>query len=257
MGHRLPNIATTPIRRSVPDRGQPVGDPRQRYGDNGGVTAEHYFTASPTAAARPTEIEFQVGGREFRLRASGGVFSADRLDPGTGVLLRRAVRPGRASRGHLLDLGCGYGPIACVLATGAPKMTVHAVDVNERALELTRANVAELGLAGRVVVSGPDEVPADVVFAQIWSNPPIRVGKAELHAILDRWLPRLDPVGGEAWLVVAKNLGSDSLARWLVERGWAVVRHISEDGYRVLHITAGITAGNNSGDAGAPGPENV
>jgi len=216
------------------------------------VTAEHYFTASPQASARPTEVEFAVAGREFRLRAAGGVFSADRLDPGTAVLLRRAVLPGRTTRGHLLDLGCGYGPIACVLATVAPRATVHAVDVNTRALELTRANAVELGLVGRIAVADPDQVPAELVFAQIWSNPPIRVGKAELHAILDRWLPRLDPVDGVAWLVVAKNLGSDSLARWLTERGWSVVRHTSENGYRVLRVSA-----NNSGDGAAAGPENV
>jgi 16S rRNA (guanine1207-N2)-methyltransferase len=216
------------------------------------MTAEHYFTASPQGSARPTEIEFAVAGRDFRLRAAGGVFSADRLDPGTGVLLRRAVLPGRGNRGHLLDLGCGYGPIACVLATVAPRATVHAVDVNTRALELTRANAAALGLADRVLVASPDEVPADLVFAQIWSNPPIRVGKAELHAILDRWLPRLDPVHGVAWLVVAKNLGSDSLAQWLGGRGWSVVRHTSEQGYRVLRIT-----GNNSGDGAGAAPENV
>ncbi len=202
------------------------------------MSAEHYFTASPQAAARATAVEVVVAGLELRLHASGGVFSADRLDPGTAVLLRKADLPGPTQRGALLDLGCGYGPITCVLASLAPAATVYAVDVNTRALELTRTNAAELGLAGQVVIAEPDAVPAEVRFAEIWSNPPIRIGKAELHELLRRWLPRLAPTG-VAWLVVARHLGGDSLADWLRGEGWTVDRHASQQGFRVLRITAG------------------
>jgi 16S rRNA (guanine1207-N2)-methyltransferase len=221
------------------------------------VTGEHYFTASPQAAARSAEIDFEVAGRNYRLRAPRGVFSASRLDPGTSVLLTRAVLPGARTKGALLDLGCGYGPIACVLATSAPQATVYAVDVNERAVEATRANAEQLGLSGRIVASDPDGVPASVPFAQIWSNPPIRVGKTALHAMLDRWLPRLDR-SGTAWLVVSKNLGGDSLARWLRERGWAVERHTSQMGFRVLRVSYAQdgVADENSGDGPVVAPEN-
>jgi 16S rRNA G1207 methylase RsmC len=196
--------------------------------------ADHYFTASPAAPARPALVKFLVEGREFRLRAAGGVFSAARLDPGTAVLLRKAPLPGPSTEGALLDLGCGYGPIACVLATFAPRTTVYAVDVNRRALELTRANAHQLGVDVRACE--PDEVPADVRFAQIWSNPPIRIGKPALHALLRQWLPRLAP-GGVAWLVVARHLGGDSLAAWLGDEGYGVVRHASQQGFRVLRVT--------------------
>jgi 16S rRNA (guanine1207-N2)-methyltransferase len=164
------------------------------------------------------------------------VFSADRLDPGTAVLLRKAVLPPPDLTGNLLDLGCGYGPIACVLATVAPRATVWAVDVNVRARELATANAAALGAADRVRVAAPDQVPAEPRFAQIWSNPPVRVGKAELHAMLRQWLPRLRP-DGVAWLVVARHLGGDSLQQWLIGQGWAATRHASQKGYRVLRIT--------------------
>jgi 16S rRNA G1207 methylase RsmC len=147
-------------------------------------------------------------------------------------LLRKAPIPGAETRGALLDLGCGYGPIACVLAASAPRATVYAVDVNARALELARLNGAEYG----VIAARPDEVPADVRFREIWSNPPIRVGKAELHGLLARWLPRMEP-GGRAWLVVAKHLGSDSLADWLREQGWRVDKQASQQGFRVLRVT--------------------
>jgi 16S rRNA G1207 methylase RsmC len=200
------------------------------------VTGEHYFTAEPGAAARDREISFSAGGHEFTLAASSGVFSAGRLDPGTAVLLRKAPLPDARTEGVLLDLGCGYGPITAVLATVAPLAQVVAVDVNERARELARRNAAALDLDSRVRVTAPDEVEEGLLFDQIWSNPPIRIGKAELHNLLLRWLPRLKP-DGFAWLVVSKNLGGDSLAEWLAAQDYGVDRHASQKGFRILRVT--------------------
>ena len=199
-----------------------------------GGPSDHYFTETPQTPERESVVEFTVAGQRLRLHASSGVFSGNRLDPGTAVLLRKAPLP--TTEGDYLDLGTGYGPIACALATTAPDARVYAVDVNTRALDLTRRNVAELGLADRVTACGPDEVPEDLTFHQIWSNPPIRIGKAALHALLQRWLPRLRP-DGVAWLVVARNLGSDSLQQWLIGQGWQVRRHASQKGYRVFAVS--------------------
>jgi 16S rRNA G1207 methylase RsmC len=212
------------------------------------VSADHYFSAQPQTPAKSTEVVFDVAGRTFTMTGSSGVFSASRLDPGTGVLLRKAPLPGPAARGPMLDLGCGYGPIACVLATAAPAATVYAVDVNDRALDLVRTNARALSIDDRVVVSTPDDVPAEVSFAEIWSNPPIRVGKDALHDLLNRWLPRLRP-DGTAWLVVARHKGADSLAEWLQAGGWQVHRHASQQGFRVLRVSHLTT--DNSGDADA------
>jgi 16S rRNA (guanine1207-N2)-methyltransferase len=203
------------------------------------VTAEHYFTAEPSAPAQRSEIEFSVGGRDYRLAVASGVFSAGRLDPGTAVLLKKGDLPTAATTGVFLDLGCGYGPIAAVLAAEAPQALVYAIDVNSRARELTAANAESLGLAERIRVAAPDEVPADVTFDQIWSNPPTHVGKAELHAVLDRWLPCLAP-DGVAWLVINRHLGGDSLHAWLSDRDWVVERTASQKGYRVLRVTRKI-----------------
>ena len=219
--------------------GRPAPPPTVAVRENAGVTADHYFSAEPGAPRRRRDVAFTVDGREYPLHADGGVFSAGRLDPGTAVLLRKAELPTTGTTGALLDLGCGYGPIACVLATVAPGSTVYAVDVNARARELTAENAVALGIADRVRVAAPDDVPQDVLFAQVWSNPPIRVGKEELHAMLDRWLPRLAP-DGLGWLVVARHLGGDSLQAWLVERGWRVDRYASQKGYRVLRVTRKI-----------------
>jgi 16S rRNA (guanine1207-N2)-methyltransferase len=213
----------------------PAERPRVYRRQTGAVTADHYFSADPAAPEERSEIAFSVAGRDYRLTVANGVFSAGRLDPGTAVLLRKGDLPDAGVTGTFLDLGCGYGPIACVLATESPRAVVHAVDVNSRARELTVLNAAALGLADRVRVAAPDDVPAGVTFDQIWSNPPTHVGKAELRALMERWLPRLAPEG-VAWLVINRHLGGDSLHAWLVEGGWVVERMASQRGFRVLRV---------------------
>lgn len=168
----------------------------------------------------------------FDLVTDSGVFARGGIDPGTKLLLLEAPAP--SASGDLLDLGCGYGPLALALARRAPDATVWAVDVNRRARELTAANATAAGLPN-VRVCAPEEVPGDVRFATIWSNPPIRIGKAALHDLLDHWLGRLTP-GGSAILVVHKHLGADSLAHWLDEHGHPTTRLRSRGGYRLLDV---------------------
>ena len=199
--------------------------------------ADHYFSASPSAPSQRERVPVHLPGLDFQLWADRGVFSAGRVDPGTLALLKETTAP--PAQGDLLDLGCGYGAIACTLAHRSPGATVWAVDVNRRALQLTADNATELGLAN-VRAVGPEEVPDDVAFTGIWSNPPIRVGKEALHELLARWLGRL-ATGATAWLVVNRHLGSDSLAAWLAHEGWDVRRAASKQGYRVL--TVGRVAG--------------
>jgi 16S rRNA (guanine1207-N2)-methyltransferase len=191
---------------------------------------EHYFSEQPAVDDRERTVEFTLDGVAYELTSSTGVFSGYRLDPGTSVLLNKVVPPEAA--GTFLDLGCGYGPISAVLAQ-RDDAEVWAVDVNRRALDLTRRNTEKA--PGTVHVAAPEDVPADVRFDEIWSNPPIKVGKEALHELLETWLPRLKD-GGVAWLVVSKHLGADSLARWLTDQGWEVDKHASANGYRVLKV---------------------
>jgi 16S rRNA G1207 methylase RsmC len=196
--------------------------------------SEHYFSADPSSAFTVVPMEAAVWGRQLRLQTAAGVFARGRLDIGTAVLFERTSPPttGRT----FLDLGCGYGVIGISLALARPGAQVWAVDVNERALELTRRNAEATGVGERVHAATPDAVPADVAFDGIWSNPPIRVGKAELHAMLLRWFDRLAPAG-EAVMVVGKNLGADSLQRWLSEQGYPTERLSSAKTFRVLRST--------------------
>jgi 16S rRNA (guanine1207-N2)-methyltransferase len=195
---------------------------------------QHYFTEDPAAAHRPGTVQVVLGDRHFECATDAGVFSASRLDPGTRVLLDTVPPP--PQDGQLLDLGTGYGPIALAMAARAPGATVWAVDVNTRALDLCAGNAARAGLANvRCVPPQDPALPAE--FTAIWSNPPIRIGKDALHELLAGWLGRLAP-GGHAYLVVQRNLGADSLHRWLQQQGWPTARIASRGGYRVLAVTA-------------------
>lgn len=197
--------------------------------------SDHYFASDPTSAERRSPVTARVWGRDLKLQSASGVFAAGRLDTGTAVLFRETDPP--TTPGRYLDLGCGYGVIACALATVVPAAEVWAVDVNDRALALCRDNAAALGLSDRVRVAAPDDVPDDLTFEQIWSNPPIRIGKPALHDLLLSSLPRLAP-GGRAVLVVGKNLGADSLQSWLGGQGFRCTRIGSAKGFRVLEVTS-------------------
>lgn len=191
---------------------------------------EHYFTADPSVTFRRVPVETQVWGHRMSLTSGSGVFAQGRLDIGTAVLFRETEPPGA---GMILDLGCGYGVIGLAVAAAVPGARVWAVDVNERAVLLANENAAAIGVDDRYTAVTPDGVPEDLVFDEIWSNPPIRVGKEALHDLLLTWLPRLAP-GGRAVMVVGKNLGADSLQRWLGEQGYPTGRLASAKGFRVL-----------------------
>ena len=198
-----------------------------------GEPSGQYFEAEPAVASRRQTVRLDLPDRSLTLHTDRGVFSADRVDPGSKYLLLDAPTP--PLTGTFVDLGCGYGPIACTLAARAPEASVWAVDVNRRAVELCRENAAALGLAN-VRAATPDELPADLVVDLLWSNPPIRIGKAALHELLTTWLERLAP-DGRALLVVQKHLGADSLQRWLDAAGWTTARLGSRTGYRLLEVT--------------------
>jgi 16S rRNA (guanine1207-N2)-methyltransferase len=211
-----------------------------------------YFEEQPGAASDPGEVELAVAGRTLALATDAGVFARHEIDRGTAVLLRKAPPPPMS--GTVLDLGCGYGPIACALAAQSPDAVVWAIDVNERARELATRNAADNALPNVIVVA-PDDVPADVRFDAIYSNPPVRIGKDAMYALVTHWLAHLVPHqenplqraerrarGGRAFLVVQRHLGADSLQKRLQQEGWLTERLASSKGYRVLVVAGRITA---------------
>ncbi len=195
---------------------------------------DHYFTAEPAAPEERRTIKVRLEGRDLELTTAKGVYSPDRLDPGTAILLADAPDP--SPTGNLLDVGCGWGPIAISLALRSPQAQVWGIDVNRRSLALARDNATVAGAANATFCE-PEDVPEGLRFDTIWSNPPIHVGKAALHAILEAWLPRLTD-DGAAYLVVQKHLGSDSLQKWINAQDWGLVctRLSSSKAFRILEI---------------------
>jgi 16S rRNA G1207 methylase RsmC len=199
------------------------------------MASEHYFSETPGSDYKLKEIQVVIDGASVTVQTAGGIFSPDHIDQGTAVLLNHLdeAPPG----GNVLDIGCGWGPVALSLAKRSPKALIWAVDVNERSLALTKSNAQRLGLEN-IRVCKPEEVPADLTFDGIWSNPPIRVGKDVLHGLMLRWLPRLN-VDADAYLVVQKNLGADSLHRWLeaeLPSNFSTIRVDSAKSFRVLRV---------------------
>lgn len=199
----------------------------------------HYFSADPGTPERRRRITLTLAGRQVTVHTANGIFSPEGLDKGTAAMLRTVPDP--PPSGRFLDIGCGWGPLALTLGLHSPRAEVTAVEVNDRAAQLCRDNAAALGLHG-ITVYRPEDVPEPALFDLVWSNPPIRVGKEALHGILLQWLPRLAP-GGQAYLVVQKNLGADSLLPWirtaLQDRHpgeFTAARHATEKGFRVLRV---------------------
>lgn len=199
------------------------------------MASEHYFSETPGSDYKLKEIQVVIDGASVTVQTAGGIFSPDHIDQGTAVLLNHLdeAPPG----GNVLDIGCGWGPIALSLAKRSPKALIWAVDVNERSLALTKANAQRLGLEN-IRVCKPEDVPADLTFDGIWSNPPIRVGKDVLHELMLHWLPRLN-LDADAYLVIQKNLGADSLHRWLeaeLPSNFSTIRVDSAKSFRVLRV---------------------
>ena len=211
------------------------------------ISGEQYFSAEPSSIDERRTLHVTLRNNDVTVQVSNGVFSASRLDLGTSVLLKHA--PELPKSGKFLDIGCGWGPISLAFGLESPEAEVFAIDVNERALELTELNAKNAGLK-HIHTSLVDDALKEENnskesntlefnnFDIIWSNPPIRVGKEILHNILLTWIPRLK-VGGKAYLVVQKNLGSDSLITWLAENlgeSYSVEKYASSKGYRVIEV---------------------
>ena len=202
------------------------------------TSGEQYFSANPNSLDLRRTLQVDLRGKEVSVQVSNGVFSSSKLDLGTAVLLKHAPQP--PENGRFFDIGCGWGAISLALGFESPNAQIYAVDVNERALDLTDINAKNAGLNNIHTYLVEDALKEDSSknIDLIWSNPPIRVGKDVLHNILLTWLPRLK-VGGAAYLVVQKNLGSDSLIPWLSKNlgeDFSVEKYASSKGYRIIEV---------------------
>ncbi len=200
------------------------------------MVEEHYFSSDPAAPKKTVSVLIQVGGKEIEIEAASGTFSSSRLDAGTAVLLKQDEH--FPKDGNVLDIGCGWGPIGLSIASVSKSSKVFGIDINQRSIEQSNLNSSNLGLTNYSAMHSR-ELPSDLRFSAIWSNPPIRVGKKVLHELMETYIPRLEP-GGRAMLVVQKNLGADSFQRWLSSRfpEAEVTRVATDKGYRVISLVS-------------------
>lgn len=173
--------------------------------------ADHYFTRDPASAHDERRIEVRALGRELTFTTDAGVFSRDGLDRGTEALLNALPE----LSGRVLDLGCGWGAIGVALGKRFPELDIVMTDVNARAADLARRNLAANGVAARVL-QGDGFEAVEGRFDAIVTNPPIRAGKEVVYGLFDRARDFLRP-GGALYLVIRKQQGAPSALKHLRE----------------------------------------
>ena len=173
--------------------------------------SDHYYTENPTSAHDERRIALRALGNELTFFTDAGVFSRDGLDRGTEVLLN-ALPP---LSGRVLDLGCGWGAVGVALAARWPELDVVMTDINSRAVELARRNLAENGVTA-TVVQGDGFAAVEGRFDTIVTNPPIRAGKGVVYGLFAQAKDYLKP-GGELYVVIRKQQGAPSALKYLKE----------------------------------------
>ena len=174
--------------------------------------SDHYYTANPASAHDERRVALTALGNALVFTTDAGVFSRDGLDKGTEALLNALPVP---MEGRVLDLGCGWGPVGVALGKKYPALEIVMTDINQRAAELARRNLAANGVRAQVV-QGDGFAAVEGSFDAILTNPPIRAGKAVIYALFREARARLNP-GGALYIVIRKQQGAPSALKFLRE----------------------------------------
>ena len=167
----------------------------------------HYFINDKNLEENRREISFRFFGLSYTLVTDDGVFSKDGLDYGSRLLLENVCKS--EIEGEILDLGCGYGPIGIVIKRCFPVAHITMVDINERAIELTKLNVERYEMDNKVLVSDSFNELENKHFNHIILNPPIRAGKEVIYSMFEQASTHLCD-DGCLWIVMRKNHGANS-----------------------------------------------
>ena len=170
---------------------------------------EQYFTKKPSSERIDRILNVTFAGREFTFTASSGVFSRNRLDFGTELLINTLIEAEKDIKGKVLDLGCGYGPIGIILAALNPSAGITMSDINERAVELAKANSTACGTKNAEVVQSDGFESINGNFDIITTNPPIRIGKVNVTALIGSASGHMLP-GARFYAVIGKKQGAES-----------------------------------------------
>jgi len=192
--------------------------------------SNQYFENNKDLISEPKEITYYYRGKTINLTSDNGVFSKDSVDFGSSLMLKSITEFDKKT---ILDVGCGYGVIGITLALFNPEATVTMVDVNLRALELSKSNALKNGVNNVVIKESFAYQNIDGKFDMIVTNPPIRAGKAVVHEILEGSFEHLNN-DGVLYVVIQKKQGAESAVKKL-KTLYTVVDKITQDkGYWIL-----------------------
>lgn len=194
--------------------------------------SEHYYAKDPKVKSQPKDWTAELRGKTMRFKTDAGVFSKGEVDFGSRLLVESFSMP--EVKGDVLDVGCGYGPIGLTIAASFPERHIQMVDVNERALALSKHNAGQNGISNATIYSS-DALSAvqGADFAAILTNPPIRAGKDTVFAFYDHSFAKLQ-LGGELWVVIQKKQGAPSTMKRLEELFGNVETVAKKRGYFIL-----------------------
>lgn len=193
----------------------------------------HYFT-NEVVEDRPDSFTFSFRDKEFTLHTNAGVFSKDKFDEGSKILVDTILNH-EQNHDRVLDLGCGIGPIGIILASYWKESTFTFIDVNQRAIELAKQNIQKYHVDANVLCrDGVDEKEYDCIVL----NPPIRTGKQVIYGLFDQSMEHLSQ-DGCFWIVMRKQHGANSAMTYLQEKGFEVERITRDKGYWVMRIKKG------------------
>lgn len=198
--------------------------------------SDHYYSKKTDTAHNRQSHDLDIRGQRLKLMTDAGVFSKTGVDYGSRVLIQCLELK---DNDHVLDVGCGYGPIGLVAAKLAPKGRVVMIDVNERAVGLSVENARANGIENvEVLQSDLFEAVKERRFDVIVTNPPIRAGKAVVHRIFEEGYELLKD-GGSMWIVIQKKQGAPSAFEKL-ESLYDHVEEVTKDkGYRIFKAVKG------------------
>ena len=173
---------------------------------------EHYFTNNDNLKSEIRVLKYNYGNTSFSFFSDNGVFSKDRIDYGSSLLVDTFIKNKPSTINNILDVGCGYGFIGIVLSK-ILGVQATLIDINKRAVHLTERNIKENGVKAKSLVSDVYDSITDK-YDCIITNPPIRAGKQVVLKILEDASNYLNETG-ELWYVIRKDQGVKSVIKYL------------------------------------------
>jgi 16S rRNA (guanine1207-N2)-methyltransferase len=193
------------------------------------MKSEHYFTRNPTSKEEIRTFEDYLRGNRFVFKTSSGIFSPQKIDLGTKLLVNDSVIP---SLGKILDLGCGYGAVGIAIKKSFPQTNVFMSDINERAVRLAKENAKKNNVdvnikSGEFFSAFPEEK-----FDVILLNPPQTAGKNVCFKMIEDSKNYLN-LRGTLQLVARHQKGGETLSKKMLEVFGNVKTVSIKSGYRI------------------------